>query len=119
MAAAQQRPTQTLRMRLLPAGLPFCQQFPEHAKQLAAGTQLPLAEQDELLRRDLRARLDLGEVRTVVADTGGERLLRQPSREPSTAQVGAELPCAFLHEPMSDGPGAMPQLLVRCVGGCG
>ena len=87
----------SLSMCLLPTGFPFRQQLAEHAEQLATGGQLPLAEEDELLGRDLGARLDLGEVRTVVADPGGERLLRQPSREPSTAQVGAESPRAFLH----------------------
>ena len=84
-------------MCLLPAGFSFHQQLAEHAEQLAPGGQLPLAEEDELLRRDLGARLDLGEVRAVVADPGGERLLRQPGRESSTAQVGAESPRAFLH----------------------
>jgi hypothetical protein len=82
---------------LLSSGFPFRQQLAEHADQLAPGGQLPLAKKNELLRRDLSARLDLGEVRTVVADPGGERLLRQPGREPSTAQVGAESPRAFLH----------------------
>jgi hypothetical protein len=84
-------------MCLLPAGLPYCQQLLEHAVQLAVGRQLPLAEQDELLRRDLRPRLDLGEVPTVVPDPVSERLLRQPGREPATAQLGAQAPGALLH----------------------
>jgi hypothetical protein len=84
-------------MRLLPSGFPFRQQLAEHCEQLATGGQLLVAKKDELLRRDLSARFDLGEVRTVVADPGGEHLLRQPSRAPSTAQVGAKLPRAFPH----------------------
>jgi hypothetical protein len=87
----------SLGMRFLPAGFPFRQYAAEHAEQIAAGGQLSLAEKNKLLCRDLRSRFDLGEVRAVVADPVGERLLCQPSREPSTAQVTAELPRASLH----------------------
>jgi hypothetical protein len=89
--------TPPLHMSLLPAGFPLRQQLPEYAKQRATGRQLPFAEQDELLRRDLRARLDLGEVGTVIADPVSERLLCQPGREPATAQLCAQAPGALLH----------------------
>jgi hypothetical protein len=64
-------------MRFLPAGFPFRQDAAEHAEQIAAGGQLSLAEKNELLCRDLRSRLDLGEVRAVIADPVGERLVRK------------------------------------------
>jgi hypothetical protein len=86
-----------LSMRLLPTRLPHCQQLAEQAQQLTTGSQLPLAEEDELLRRDLGTGFDLGEVRTVVADPGSKRLLREPSRESPTAQVSPEAPRALLH----------------------
>jgi hypothetical protein len=75
-------------MRLLPAGFALRQQLAEHAEELAAGGQLALAEDDELLGRDLVARLHLGEVRAVVADLVGERLLRQSGRPKCDRQPG-------------------------------
>jgi hypothetical protein len=86
-----------LGMRLLPPGFPLRQQLSEHPEELAAGGQLALAEDDELLRRDLVARLHLGEVRAVVPDPVGERLLRQSSRTTPAPQLGAELACTILN----------------------
>jgi hypothetical protein len=84
-------------VRLLAPYFAFGQQFPEHAEQLAAGCQFAFALEDELLRRDLGASFDLGQVRAVVADPVSERLLRETGRTPSTSQVDTKPAGAVLH----------------------
>ena len=68
----------------------------ERARQLGADLRRRRVAAG-LTQQALAARIGYDRSYLSQVETGGERLLRQPSREPSTAQVGAESPRAFLH----------------------
>jgi hypothetical protein len=84
------RPAPAVGQGLAPASVAFLKQLPEQRQQRAISVQCPFAQGDELLGRDLSARLDLRQLRAVVPDALGQVALAQAGRRPSASKLGAE-----------------------------